>query len=539
MLLNQPDRRSYRRAKCPAVCRTGSLLPLLLIGMLLAACTDLAGEPRIIATVPPPFTPAPTAQLSRLPDATVGAATFAQQCISCHGTGGAANGELVLSGSVPQMVAFTEASLIRDRSPEGWFEVISRGRLEKLMPPWEGVLSVQERWNVVAHIFSLRYSSDEIRQGESLWTEHCASCQPPTLKTLLPLSDQALLDTISPWFEGKVEGDALWPVVAYLRTQSFTTPSEGILAAYGPIQIQVNNNTRPEMPLAGLPLTLFAVNERFEVQELQAVTDAAGSARFEAVPLDSNYTYLVGVVHQERLFFSDFARAENLDEPIPLTIYDLMDDPTQLTITEMVYQLTPVESGVEVVQSVTFRNDSDRAYSTSEAVAENVFTSARLPLPLGAVGLQPPGDSERYIFSEAPLMFVDTVPVLPGNTHTMQIAYLLPTSDSVMVDQPLEYALDAQVQAVIHPTTLQIESAQINPVDGEAGPSTRYSGQLRLPVGDRIQFEISPIPVEDNRWLFIALGIGVGIIALVSGIYLVNRVVGSPFAKPTTGSQST
>ncbi|HEX2621782.1 MAG TPA: c-type cytochrome, partial [Phototrophicaceae bacterium] len=72
--------------------------------MILVGCSGLAGEPQIIATVPP-STAVPT-QLPDTgfpqspPDLVNGAAIFAQRCVSCHGVDGRGDGELVKSGQV-------------------------------------------------------------------------------------------------------------------------------------------------------------------------------------------------------------------------------------------------------------------------------------------------------------------------------------------------------------------------------------------------------------------------------------------------------
>src|SRR5690242_4509938 len=75
---------------------------VLAASLLLAGCGGLAGEPRIVSTLPP-STAAPTEAPypSSPPDIAAGAQIFAENCTRCHGVGGAGDGELVKSGQVP------------------------------------------------------------------------------------------------------------------------------------------------------------------------------------------------------------------------------------------------------------------------------------------------------------------------------------------------------------------------------------------------------------------------------------------------------
>ena len=110
---------------------------------VLAACSGLGGEPEIAATVPPQ--PASTTEAAGFadwqPDISNGARIFQERCTECHGVSGDGLGELVAAGSVERPLDMTDRQLVAAKAPLDWYQVISEGRIEKLMPPWENALS--------------------------------------------------------------------------------------------------------------------------------------------------------------------------------------------------------------------------------------------------------------------------------------------------------------------------------------------------------------------------------------------------------------
>src|SRR5689334_5614391 len=93
--------------------------------LLLAGCGGLAGEPQIVSTLPP-STAAPTEPPypSSAPDIAAGAQIFAQNCVRCHGTGGAGDGELVKSGQVPPPLSFADPKTSSADTPVIWYNTI-------------------------------------------------------------------------------------------------------------------------------------------------------------------------------------------------------------------------------------------------------------------------------------------------------------------------------------------------------------------------------------------------------------------------------
>jgi len=75
-----------------------------------------------------------------------GANTFAAYCAACHGS----NGEGLIGPNL------TDDYWIHGAAPTDLFAVITNGVLEKGMTPWESILTVEERAQLIAYLQTLR-----------------------------------------------------------------------------------------------------------------------------------------------------------------------------------------------------------------------------------------------------------------------------------------------------------------------------------------------------------------------------------------------
>ena len=125
---------------------------LAILVLLLAACGGLNSEPRIVSTLP-----APAAANANLPASgtSEGARIFRERCMPCHGEGGQGDGPLVRANQIAAPPDFTQPATMTVHTLQEIFDVITSGRIEKMMPPWEGALSEAEPQAVagfVAHL---------------------------------------------------------------------------------------------------------------------------------------------------------------------------------------------------------------------------------------------------------------------------------------------------------------------------------------------------------------------------------------------------
>jgi mono/diheme cytochrome c family protein len=551
------------------LCSIRSLFILAAI-LLLAACGGLAGEPEIAATLPP-RTAMPEVPV-RAPDLAAGAQIFAANCVRCHGAAGAGDGELVLTGQVGPPSNFTQPEAARPQSPQQWFETITNGRLEKLMPPWGDALSPQQRWDVALYTYTLHYTPEQIAQGEAVWTANCGeSCD--SLPGVGTINDwQALSQTSDAALRAALpaaiasEEDA-WAAVAYLRTHALQNtqmlgqqvaqpvateevaqPAAPTVssATTGAVVGMITNGTSGGESPAGLTVRLFRWDNEFNpLEPISTTADAEGIFRFDGIPIDPTFSYAVAVDFRQRRFISEFVRGSSNLLELPVTVYEPTEDPSVIVIRGIVNQLTAVANGLQVVQVINFQNTSDRFYTTSDEVVDGQFASVVISLPPGANIVGFPDGENRFIVSQDQTTVVDTLPVLPGDDHLVQLVYLVPYEGDAIIEQPLNYTLDGQVRLLLRPDTLEVISDQLAPIGPQVvGENTfaGYGGTLQLGPDEALSFELrgEPAPaaaqleppgvITSNNLVLVAVALLVGAGVIVGGLYLMYRR-GKPAAK--------
>jgi len=558
------------------------LLMILGAALLLTGCGGLSGEPRIVATIPPP-TPLPTEIGHPLtaPDLAAGAAIFAARCTDCHGINGDGNGALVQAGQIANAGNFVDPATARSQRPSDWHATITNGRIDLMMPPWREALSEQDRWNVGYYTYTLHYTDEEIERGRELFAAHCAECHGESgrgdgeravefdggvkdltnQRVMATLSDQAIWNTINegigmadmgmPGFGDDLSDSDMWAITAYARTLSLantqiiasraamldvtaepaadvgaqstapvvsteepsqsaqsptaqtipsqpgqtdaqTTPQTIIGTVTGRV---INGSAGGSVP-ANQPVTLFVFDpEQPEPDIFNAAADANGEFTIPNVLLNPSAQYVMSTLYRDRVYTSGLtapaANANTLD--ISLNIYELTEDPSVIEIARMVTQVTALETTLEVAQVFNFRNTSDRAFSTNQATQNGRPISVVISMPPGSLIAGFTDNQERYVVIPEDFLVVDTAPVLPGDSHIVQVVYYIPYEGDAIIDQQLYYTLDGTVRLLLRPDTVRIESAQYPPLGEETIGETAYQaygGTLNLSEGGVISYRV-------------------------------------------------
>ncbi|MCW5889429.1 MAG: cytochrome c [bacterium] len=111
------------------------------------------------------------------PSAARGRELFADNCAGCHGALGRGDGpDAREAGLTP--ADFTDPTFMRVETPMDFFLMITVGRRRGGMPEWAQSLSVQQRWDLVAHLWTLAHPTFDAAAAEPVWTAHCAGCHP-------------------------------------------------------------------------------------------------------------------------------------------------------------------------------------------------------------------------------------------------------------------------------------------------------------------------------------------------------------------------
>jgi mono/diheme cytochrome c family protein len=162
---------------------------LLFVVILLSACDlSLAGDitppPGVgqpaLSEAPKKATNGPLYPLIP-PDPVAGKLIYEEKCAPCHGPKGKGDGSLVdrLPKPVP---AIGDESVARQSKPSDWYQIVTEGRMENQMPPFAS-LTDQDRWNVIAYVYTLSTSQDRLLQGEELYVTYCVSCHGEAART--------------------------------------------------------------------------------------------------------------------------------------------------------------------------------------------------------------------------------------------------------------------------------------------------------------------------------------------------------------------
>lgn len=528
---------------------------LLALALPAASCSGLGGEPAIVATLPPPPPVIPTEAAAfpqQPPNLAVGAEIYAARCSRCHGYDGGGLGELVLTGQLPgPVMSFNDLEATRGKTPQDWFWAVTNGNLEKLMPPWRDTLTEQQRWDVALYAYTLAYQPGQAARGQAVYEQACASCHGPAgrgdgpqaegpvpdltdLSRMAVLSDRAIYTAITqgvgqamPAFADELSEAQRQDAVVYVRALALASrdvidqeprpaevaqvpppaATEEPAAAAAPTQVAAAAEARgvvsgaitsgtagAELP-EGLSVTLHIVDAAFNEETREAELDANGRFVFDDVPIRADRRYFTTVRFAEGFFVSDLLPG-NPAEPsldLPITVYSVTADPSVIRIASMLAQVVPSAEGLQVIQIVTYRNDSDRIFLSDDTMGEFRQASVRLSLPPGAVVREFAGDSERYAVAADGTAVIDTRPVFPGEDHIVHVMYTVPYSGRAEIAQPLDYPLAGRVQLLLD-NALTLTSSQLPPRGAQAmGGATylTYGGDLALAAGDALRYTVS------------------------------------------------
>ncbi|MFH2103687.1 MAG: c-type cytochrome [Chloroflexota bacterium] len=274
-----------------------SMILFALLGVFLAGCSFSLAED---ITPPPAYrSPTPPADIgplypAELPSVERGAAIYADKCLACHGETGLGNGPMAsqLPVAVP---AIGLGNIAVQSTPAEWYAIVSRGRLERAMPPFTS-LNFQQRWDVLAYIYMFSIPADELALGEALYVATCAGCHGQDGATLptADLTDQESMAQVTgtglarliaegvspsmPGLGGQLTDGEIRSLVGFVRARTFDL--SGPTVALAP-----DATPSVEAPTQD-PASTEATDE--EATETEAETpDTAGTEEATAVAEDT------------------------------------------------------------------------------------------------------------------------------------------------------------------------------------------------------------------------------------------------------------
>jgi mono/diheme cytochrome c family protein len=514
-----------------------------------------------------------------------GAANYAEKCAPCHGVLGQGDGSQAAQLPYPATpIGTLEVAL--QAAPQDWYAIVTNGNLERFMPPFAS-LSDTERWDVVAYVYSLSMSPEELALGQEVFLDNCAECHgesgngtgPQTASLSISLPDftnqafQASNATAS-FFQVVTEGregemhafsellteQERWAVSSYIRSLGFASPTQPVTAEAavqepseleesetiveadvpeGPDEVEqtgsgvitgrIINGSGGELP-EDLLITLHTFEGMQIVYSDTTTPQADGTYLFQNVELLPGRTYLVTVDYGQATYISPMASADQQTDALTLdvTIFDTTTDTSQLSVERLhiFFEFTQ-EDFVQVVQLFIFSNKGNQTiipYQEGGPIVD-------FPLPEGAVNLQFQDGvlGERYL--KTPTGFADTIAIRPGmGEYQVLFAFELPYKRKLDLVQPLSLPVDAAI-VMLPEDGVKVRSEMLKD-DGtravQGGTYRLYSGEM-LPAGSSLELSLSGslgsgFSLASDSTTSLMIGLGsFGLVMIAAGVWLFLR----------------
>lgn len=558
---------------------------LILLATILSACNLTLAED---VTPPPdyiPPTPVPTLMLvpPQTPNVASGEAIYFEKCAACHGQTGLGDGPqgIQLGVTVP---AFSLPEIARPASPAAWYTVVTRGKIERFMPPFAS-LNDQERWDVVAYITTLHTTPENIAKGKGLFEANCAGCPTDFYQDGAKMSGLSMVELARivrlgneqiPAFGENFSDDEMWAAADYLRSLSFdftlpaaptavpatatpvaagagtpsaegtavgteqaqVTPEAAPLAeGFGTVSGSIQNMTGADLP-EDLVVTLRGYEHDFanpnsgtqEVLTLDGTPAADGSFKFDNVEMPENRIFLAQVTYGGLEISSEFVivQAGQTSVEVPsLSLYKVTDDTSLLTVEQLhIFFSEDSEAGYQILTLYTFRNNSDSIISVAMGDQQEI---PFLKFPTGAqpLGYEAVQDSARFIST------ADGFAMEPNEQSYGLLAFSsVARAKEINISQPLDLAVPQA--RIFVPDGMKVEGDRITEEGPQDMQGTTYQSYTasNLSAGDVLSFTVTGTPksagtdsasLSNNTLLIGAAGLGIALLAAGAWMYLRER----------------
>jgi hypothetical protein len=298
-------------------------------------------------------------------------------------------------------------------------------------------------------------------------------------------------------------------------------------------------------------VTLHVIKSEFAEETLESTVNPDGAYRFENVLFDATYQYVVTAAYGDVMFVSEVVTVDPAlaEINLPITLYEGGATESDIQISAISAQLMVQDETMQVIQIVSFANTSDRVYFN---INPEAAISVHLHLPQNASLLS--SVSSRYVLSTDGTEIYSTRPVMPGETQMMHIAYSMPYSQSALVDQTLDYPVNASVEIVVATPNLSLiggdfgEPQQVTLGDTSV---TSYTTQLALETGGSLRFDVSGVPdqaqansqaasnvasVAASPLAYVLIGAGISAFATAAILALRERLRAKSTTRPASSA---
>ncbi len=512
--------------------------------MLLTACSNSGRNSNNQDLSNPAPTPAVQNAIApaAAPDAARGAKLYEEKCAACHGTNG--------DGAGPQAAAIraqgqTVANLIdpnktRATKPSDWFQIITNGRLQNLMPPFSGSLNPQDRWDVIAYTWALGTRPDALSSGKAVFEANCAQCHSAAnLGKPDLLARSALNDILAAMGRGdqhrpntQLSEIQRGQAANYVRSLAYRYADpvairDATLKGAGVLSWQVENKSAGGTVPANVPVVLHVYDANSEVFTRSTTLDANGVVKFDQLPVRRDYFYEPEMIYNGARFFGAPAQITGTAlAPRPFVIYEVSNDAGQISISDFHYFVQGADEGkLSIAEVYSIDNTGDRAYIAKP------MQSLRFSLPPDATNIRfdGPGIGARFIRDGDILIDMDAV--TPGKPASgLTLIYEIPYRNRKTIEREMFYpvkkwdvvmpglALRASGGGLVDRGQQQVQNTSFNLFAAEQGMPK--AGPLRFEISG--QLRAGPAPGSDN----LSIGVGVGLFVLSLGMLYLSVLRG-------------
>ena len=436
------------------------------------------------ATAQEPVTP-PTVQ----PDGDIGFGLFQQRCANCHGPLGAGDGEL--AGSLPAPPAsFLALDYSFTAVPNDLYDVISNGRLVQGMPPFGSVatnpIPTDERWHLVATIFSLATPPERIAQGEVIFQATCAEChagpddQPDlasfdywadqsnqmvyTRLTVNPIEEHQLDITEQEWLATVEYGRSLSyspinldAVATDLLPPAAQLPVGAIEAAT--VTGTVINATTGQIVTEGEARLRAFDMDLNEMLSIMAEVDENGRFQFDLEDVDPAWVYLASFGYDGISYSSEPAQLNPADPLVDLsiTVYDPTTDPSGIVIERIHIVVQFMDDQLYINELYVVSNLDTAVFVGIDGDPLNGTFQISLPPEAHSIAFERGFNAfDSFIPAEeiiqTPTGFADTLPIRPGQgSLNLLVGYGLPYQPGMTIAHAVNY--EVQQASIAMPQT--------------------------------------------------------------------------------------
>ena len=472
----------------------------------------------------------------QIPDSSSGLAILAQRCSNCHGQFGLEDGELAADLPNPP-AAYASLEFLRSAVPADLYLTLTEGRIDGGMPPFgptsSNPLSEDQRWNVIAAIYSLGTPLESIERGRQNYEAKCAECHGAQGRGDGPGSgnfensgldistvpywsnnsnEMIFYDLSGPDFEGahdfELNDDGLWAAIDYMRTFNYTYVDA--LASFRPIEDgringQVHNGSFDQALTSETAATLRGFTREFQLSvELTGTVRIDGKFDFEVADVPQDLFYRVSVNHGGIDFSSDFGQL-SFDNPrldLPVTVYEKTADSGAISIEQLHVILDFGQDFINISEFYVVSNNEAAVFVGESGQASRGTFQMSIPPGAQNVSFQRGFGSVDSLIPAREVIetgsgWADTFPVQPGSgTLNLLVQFTLPYEDGTSISHLIHYPTSA--------VNLVIPEAGVDLVtNGDwtdtgvqimgAGSMATY-GQIALPANDELTITLVGAP---------------------------------------------